>query len=186
MTFLKKKLHEIIRVDHAGEMGAKVIYAGQIAALKLKKDHETLELVRHMKQQEDVHFDYFDDEMKRQKIRPTFMQPFWKVGGFALGFFTALADKKAAMTCTTAVEEVIDEHYQEQIKTLEKEEIFLDGSEKKEVANLKKKIAQFREEELEHRDIGYEKNAADLVCFAPLSAFIKCSVRLAIAVSKRV
>ena len=177
----QKKIHEIIRVNHAGEFGAKVIYDGQIAALKLKKDHETIKLVQHMKEQEDVHFDYFDAEIRRQKIRPTLMQPLWKVGGFALGFFTALLDKKAAMTCTTAVEETIDEHYQEQIKYLEKEENSSGG-----VAELKKKIIKFREEELEHRDIAYDNNASELKGFAPLSALIKGVTKFAIAVSKKV
>lgn len=185
MSF-KNKIHEIIRVDHAGEFGAKVIYDGQIAALKLKKDQETLDLVKHMKEQEDVHFDYFDGEIKRQKIRPTIMQPIWKVGGFALGFFTALIDKKAAMACTTAVEETIDHHYQEQINFLEKEENFLNPEEKEEVKNLKEKIKKFRDEEIEHRDIAYENKAAELNCFTPLSAFIKSTTRFAIAVSKKI
>ncbi len=170
----QKKLHEIIRVDHAGEFGAKVIYAGQIAALKLKKDHETLKVVEEMKRQEDVHFDYFDAEIRKKKIRPTVMQPIWKVGGFALGFFTALADKKAAMACTTAVEEVIDEHYKSQLNAIEGEE------------ELKNKIEKFRQEELEHRDIGYENRAADLKYFKPLTHFIKATTKFAIAISKKI
>jgi ubiquinone biosynthesis monooxygenase Coq7 len=182
----EKKLQEIIRVDHAGEFGAKVIYDGQIAALKLKKDHETLELVKHMKEQEIVHFDYFDAEIKRQKIRPTIMQPIWKVGGFALGFFTALIDKKAAMTCTTAVEETIDEHYQEQINALSKAAESLDEKKQEEVKALKAKIEKFREEELEHRDTAYDNQAADLKGFTPLSVFIKCTTKFAIAVSKKI
>jgi ubiquinone biosynthesis monooxygenase Coq7 len=183
MTNFKKKLHEIIRVDHAGEMGARVIYDGQIAALKLKKDYETLKIVEHMKEQENVHFEYFDEKMKKEKVRPTLMQPVWKVGGFALGFVTAMMDKKAAMACTTAVEETIDLHYQEQIKEVE-EEISKNGDEN--LSELKNKIEKFRDEELEHRDIGYENHAADLKYFAPLSAFVKATTKFAIAVSKKV
>ena len=160
MISFQKKLEEMIRVNHAGEFGAKVIYDGQMAALKMKKDYETMKIVKHMKEQENVHYDYFNAEIKKQKIRPTLMQPIWRVGGFALGFFTALADKKAAMVCTTAVEETIDEHYREQIKFLEKEDQFLDEKEKVGVANLKEKIEKFRDEELEHRDIAYNNNAA--------------------------
>ena len=170
----QKKISEIIRVNHAGEFGAKVIYAGQIAALKLKKDHETVKIVEHMKKQEDVHFDYFDAEIRKKKIRPTVMQPVWRVGGFALGFFTALLDKRAAMACTTAVEEVIDEHYKSQLNTLKNEE------------ELKTKIEKFCAEELEHRDIGYENKAAELSYFKPLTGLIKATTRFAIAVSKRI
>lgn len=176
----RKKITEIIRVNHAGEFGAKVIYDGQIAALKLKKDLESVDLVKHMKEQEDVHFDYFNNEISKQQIRPTIMQPVWRVGGFALGFLTGLLDKKAAMCCTTAVEEVIDEHYQQQLNLLKKEG---NSSEEKELAE---KIEKFREEELEHRDIGYEHKAADLAYFRPLSTFVKCTTKFAIAVSKKI
>jgi ubiquinone biosynthesis monooxygenase Coq7 len=186
MTNFQKKLQEIIRVDHAGEFGAKVIYDGQIAALKLKKDEETLAIVKHMKEQEVTHFDYFDEEIKKQKIRPTLMQPIWKVGGFALGFFTAIIDKKAAMTCTTAVEETIDEHYQKQIEFIEKEEEFLDQEQKQKILELKGKIKQFRDEELEHRDIGYEHQAKDFKAFTSLSNLIKATTKFAIAVSKKI
>ncbi len=182
----RKKISEIIRVNHAGEFGAKVIYSGQIAALKLKRDHESVKLVQHMKDQEIVHFDYFNNEIKQQKIRPTIMQPVWKIGGFAMGFLTAMLDKKAAMCCTTAVEEVIDNHYQEQIKLIEKEEKFLPQEQKSQVDNLKEKIEKFRKEELEHRDIGYDHKAADLAYFKPLSAAIKCATKFAIAVSKKI
>ncbi|OFW81344.1 MAG: hypothetical protein A2887_00915 [Alphaproteobacteria bacterium RIFCSPLOWO2_01_FULL_40_26] len=182
---LCKKLEEIIRVNHAGELGAKVIYDGQIIALKLKKDHETVELVKHMKKQEDAHFNYFDAEMKKQKIRPTIMQPIWKIGGFTLGFLTALIDKKAAMVCTTAVEETIDEHYQNQLKTLAAEEKFLEQKQQNEIQELKQKIVKFRDEELEHRDIGYKHHAADFKAFTPLSLFIKTTTKFAIALSKK-
>ncbi|MBL6664955.1 MAG: demethoxyubiquinone hydroxylase family protein [Rickettsiales bacterium] len=175
---MNKQFEEIIRVDQAGEFGAKVIYQGQIDALKLKGvDTETLDLIKHMKKQEDEHFDYFNEKIKMQKIRPTVMHPIWKAGGYALGFLTAFIDKRAAMACTTAVEEVIDEHYQEQLDYLEKE----GGNDE-----LKEKIQKFREEELEHRDIGYEHEAADLSYFKPLSAFIKGTTKFAIAVSKKI
>jgi len=182
----KQKISEIIRVNHAGEFGAKVIYSGQIAALKLKRDHATIKLVQHMKEQEDVHFDYFNKEISAQKIRPTIMQPLWKIGGFALGFLTGIADKRAAMCCTTAVEEVIDEHYQQQLNLIEKEKSFLTPNDGEKILALKEKIEKFRAEELEHRDIGYEHKAAELPYFKPLSAMVKLATKFAITVSKKI
>lgn len=182
----KNKISEIIRVNHAGEFGAKVIYDGQIAALKIKKDYETIKIVEEMKAQEVVHFDYFDKEIVKKQIRPTVMQPFWRVGGFAMGFLTAIIDKKAAMCCTSAVEEVIDEHYQGQIDFIDKEKEFLPNQEKEEIEELQEKIKKFQEEELEHRDIGYENNAKDLFYFTPLSKIIKSAVKTAIFVSKKI
>lgn len=170
----QKNLQEIIRVNHAGEFGAKVIYSGQISALKLKNDHQTLALVEEMKRQEDIHFEYFNEQLKQRKIRPTLMQPIWQVGGFALGFLTAFADKRAAMACTTAVEEVIDEHYQSQLTSISEEK------------DLKEKIEKFRNDELEHRDIGYKNYAAEIKYFKPLTSLIKATTRIAIAISKKI
>jgi ubiquinone biosynthesis monooxygenase Coq7 len=170
----QEKFHQAIRVNHAGEYGAKQIYKGQIAAFRLKKQNDIISLIQHMKEQEDAHFNYFDKEIIRQKIRPTLMQPIWQVAGFALGAITALMGKKAAMACTVAVEEVIDKHYQEQIKNLEANK------------DLQEKIEQFRQEELEHRDIGLENDAENLKIYKPLSFLIKNASKLAIAISTKI
>lgn len=181
------KINEMIRVNHAGEMGAKVIYDGQILALKLKKDYETLKIVEEMKSQEVKHFDYFNEKIKQQKIRPTMMQPIWMVGGFALGFMSAIIDKKSAMTCTTAVEEVIDEHYLQQISELDFiEKNNFNNQKNSEFTELKAKISKFRDEEIEHKDTAFENRAEDFVGFEPLSKFIKFTTKMAIAISKKI
>jgi 3-demethoxyubiquinol 3-hydroxylase len=169
-----QKLHQALRVNHAGEYGAKQIYKGQLAVFRFKKDQPTVDLIEHMHQQEEVHFDYFNQKIIEQKVCPTLMQPLWQVAGFALGFTTALMGKKAAMACTVAVEEVIDEHYQDQLNNLEANE------------ELKEKIEQFRQEELEHRDIGLQNNAEDLTIYKPLSFIIKSASKLAIAISTKI
>ncbi|MES2677906.1 MAG: demethoxyubiquinone hydroxylase family protein [Pseudomonadota bacterium] len=170
----EQKLHQAIRVNHAGEYGAKQIYKGQLAVFKFKKDQPTVDLIEHMQEQEEVHFNYFNQKMVEQKVRPTLMQPLWQVAGFALGFITAAMGKKAAMACTVAVEEVIDEHYQEQLNNLEAD------------AELKEKIEQFRQEELEHRDIGLAHHAEDLTIYKPLSFIIKNASKMAIAISTKI
>lgn len=182
----KEKLSEILRVNHAGEFGARVIYDGQLAALRLKKDEETAKLVEEMKAQEDVHYEYFDEKIVEKKVRPTVMQPFWRIGGFAMGFLTAALDKRAAMCCTTAVEEVIDEHYQGQLDEIAREKTFLDGEEKQEIEEIEEKIEKFRQDELEHRDIGYENDADKLPYFRTLSALVKAATKGAIFVSKKI
>ncbi|GDX35547.1 2-nonaprenyl-3-methyl-6-methoxy-1,4-benzoquinol hydroxylase [Alphaproteobacteria bacterium] len=183
----QKKIAEMIRVNHAGETGAKVIYEGQISALKIKGDHATLKIVEKMYQQELVHLSYFENKIKEQKIRPTVMQPIWQIGGFALGFITAMIDKKSAMACTTAVEETIDVHYHEQLNELEqiKEDDNCEVKTKELVDQLKSEISKFREEELEHRNIGYQHNAKDFVLYKPLDCFIKFTTKLAIGISKK-
>lgn len=104
-------LHELIRVDQAGEYGAVRIYKGQFA---FTQDADIRVEIEHMLSQEQEHLDRFNEQMIKHHVRPTLMQPLWHVAGFALGALTALCGKRTAMACTVAVEEVIDEHYASQ------------------------------------------------------------------------
>ena len=161
-----------IRVDHAGEYGAKRIYEGQLAVLGRTKYGPILE---HMKAQEQVHLDTFAGLIAKRRVRPTALLPIWHVAGFALGAATALLGHRAAMACTVAVEEAIDEYYRSQAETLGDDE-----------APLRADIERFRAEELEHRDIGLENEAEQAPAYRLLTAAIKAGCKVAIKVSERV
>ena len=119
----KVELEEIIRVDHAGERGAIKIYEGQLLALKtFKQDEELKRKIEDMKVHETEHYEFFDSEIKKRNIKPTRFLPVWDLLGITLGFGTAMLGKKAAMLCTASVEEVIDEHYLNQINQLDNSE----------------------------------------------------------------
>lgn len=169
------ELAQMIRVDHAGEYGAKRIYEGQLAALK---NHSCAPTIVHMKEQEQVHLDYFSKELVNRRVRPTLLSPLWHVGGYLLGYATGLMGEKAAMACTVAVEEVIGEHYFEQEKRLETFE--------KPQEDLHKAISQFRAEELEHKETGLDHGAEEAPAYKLLSAGIKGITKVAIFLSKRV
>ena len=110
----------MIRVDHAGEYGAVRIYEGQLAVLRGRKGAErSVAAIEHMAEQEQRHLKAFDTLINERKVRPTALEPVWRVAGFALGAASAALGEKAAFACTAAVEEVIDEHYAAQIKALE-------------------------------------------------------------------
>lgn len=166
----EQMIEQMIRVNHAGEYGAKKIYEGQLSAIK---DKETFDLVKHMAEQEEEHLKFFEKELLKRNIRPTALLPVWHVAGYMLGKVTALIDKKVAMACTVAIEEVIDEHYQEQIKELGEDE-----------KNLKKNIEKFRNEELEHRDIGLENQAKEIPGYFIFSSVIKIAGKAAIKIAK--
>ena len=167
----KAMLERFIRVDHAGEYGAKRIYEGQLAVLG-KSDKAPL--LQHMADQEKVHLETFERLIVDRQVRPSALQPLWHMAGFALGAGTALLGERAAMACTVAVEEVIDEHYAKQARQLGPEE-----------TELRETIERFRAEELEHRDIGLEHEAERAPAYPLLSAAIKGGSRLAIWVAER-
>ncbi|HEY9549857.1 MAG TPA: demethoxyubiquinone hydroxylase family protein [Kiloniellaceae bacterium] len=166
------RLARVLRVDHAGEYGARRIYEGQLAVLGRSACAPTL---RHMHAQELAHLSTFEDLLVRHRVRPTLLQPVWHVAGFALGAATALLGEKAAMACTVAVEEVIDEHYAGQHSALEDDQ-----------AALKDTIEGFRQEELQHRDIGLAQGAEEAPGYELLSGAVKAGSRLAIWLSERI
>ena len=161
----------MIRVDQAGEYGAKRIYEGQLAVLADTKDEPVL---RDMLDQELEHLNQFDALIADRKVRPTALQPLWHVAGYALGVGTALLGREAAMACTVAVEEVIDEHYAEQAKQLGDDE-----------TELRAVIEKFRSDEQHHRDIGYQQGAERAPGYPALTGAIKAGSRLAIWLSTR-
>ena len=172
----QKKIEEFIRVDHAGERGAIKIYEGQLLALKtICKDVNLQQTIEEMKIHEKEHADYFEMEIKKRNIKPTKFLPLWDLLGISLGFGSTILGKKAAMLCTASVEEVIDEHYKNQINQLESDEI-----------DLKEKIIKFREDELHHKDIAYEEGATKEGLYYILDKLIKTGSKLAINISEKI
>ena len=165
----------MIRVDQAGEYGATRIYAGQLAVLGERGPHATE--IRGMAAQEDDHLRRFDALAAARGVRPTALQPFWSVAGYALGAATALIGPEAAMACTAAVEEEIDRHYSRQLDELE-----ADGDDP-ELAGM---IEAFREDERAHRDAALAAGAERAPAYALLSGAIRLGCRLAIRLSERV
>jgi len=171
-----KTLEEIIRVDHAGERGAIKIYEGQLLALKTIKEDENLKnIIEDLKDHEKEHLEYFEKEIQKRKIKPTYMLPLWDVMGVALGFGTALLGKKATMLCTASVEEVIENHYHNQLKKI--------GSDEK---DLKDKIEKFRSDEINHKNIAYETGATNKGFYSIMGKIIKTSSRVAITISEKI
>ena len=169
----RRVVERMIRVDHAGEYGAIRIYEGQLAVLGRSSPRATV--IRHMAGQERSHLAAFERLIVERRVRPTLLTPVWHVAGFALGAATALLGERAAMACTVAVEEAIDEHYAGQARRLGDDE-----------APLRDTIERFRLEELEHRDTGLAHEAEQAPAYPLLSAAIKAGCRAAIWLSTRI
>ena len=171
-----KKLEEFIRVDHAGERGAIKIYEGQLLALNtFIKNDDLKKKIEEMKDHEKEHLDFFNNEIKKRKIEPTKLMPLWDLFGVGLGFGSALMGKKATMLCTASVEEVIDEHYQNQINQLNSDENF-----------LKEKIKKFRQDEINHKNIAYDNGASKEGIYSIFDKIIKTGSKIAISISEKI
>ena len=162
----------MIRVDHAGEYGAVRIYEGQLAVLGKRGSADT---IRHMADQEQRHLKTFDRLVNERRVRPTALEPLWRVAGYALGVGTALLGEKAAFACTAAVEEVIDAHYTAQIAELGDKD-----------PELKNTVEDFRAEEAQHRQLALDHGAEQAPGYRLLSEAIKAGCRVAIKLSEKI
>ncbi|HWT11697.1 MAG TPA: demethoxyubiquinone hydroxylase family protein [Allosphingosinicella sp.] len=163
----------MLRVDQAGEYGATRIYAGQLAVLG--DGQPCSRLIARMASQEQRHLRHFDELIAERGVRPTLLQPVWRVAGHALGAATALLSPSAAMACTAAVEDEIDLHYSEQLAALGGEEPALAAT-----------IGEFQADEREHRDTAIGAGAEDSFGYPLLYSAIRAGCRLAIELSKRI
>jgi len=168
----EREVDAMLRVDHAGEYGARRIYEGQLAVLGRSAAGAIL---RKMHAQELRHLQAFDKLLVERQVRPTLLAPLWHVAGFTLGAATALMGERAAMACTVAVEEVIDEHYQGQVERLGESE-----------PKLRETFEDFRQEEVEHRDTALAQGAEEARGYGLLTGAIKAGSRLAIWLSSKV
>ncbi|MER2520093.1 MAG: demethoxyubiquinone hydroxylase family protein [Bdellovibrionales bacterium] len=167
-----RKIEKILRVDHAGEFGARRIYAGQLAVLGHSPQAP---VILDMAKQENEHFAAFDKAMKDYAIRPTALMPLWNILGYALGAATAALGPQAAMACTVAVEETIVAHYSHQLEALGHQD-----------PALRKLIMKCRDDEDEHRKIGLKYGAQATPAYSLLRAAIQSASRLAIALSEKI
>ena len=165
----RELVERTIRVDQAGEFGAVRIYEGQLAALRWtgRANSEAGRKIAAMARAEREHNQVFDRLLTERRVRPTVLQPLWSVAGFALGAATALMGDKAAMACTVAVEETIDEHYAHQAAALGDDE-----------AELRSTIEKFRAEEIEHKDTALAAGAEQAPAYEALTGAIKAGSRL--------
>ena len=172
----QKILEEIIRVDHAGERGAIKIYEGQLLALNtIREDKNLKRIIEEMKEQEKEHLEYFEKEIQKRNMKPTYMLPLWDLMGISLGFGTALLGKKATMLCTASVEEVIENHYENQLSKI--------GDDEK---DLKTKIEKFKGDEVNHKNTAYESGATKSGLYSIMDKIIRTGSKIAITISEKI
>ncbi|KAJ3274379.1 hypothetical protein HDV01_002983 [Terramyces sp. JEL0728] len=169
-------IQSMLRVDHAGEIGANWIYKGQHNFIK---DKESKDKIREMWNQEKHHLKVFDEILANTKTRPSLLRPFWELAGYTLGSVTAMMGKEAAMACTEAVETVIGQHYNDQIRKLY-------GSEDPEIQKLLEVLKEFRDDELEHLDTAIQMDSKKAPFYDALSGVIQVGCKTAIKIAEKI
>jgi 3-demethoxyubiquinol 3-hydroxylase len=172
----RRRLAQILRVDHAGELGAVNIYRGQRAVLDGAAGRAAIAgQLAEMEAQEARHLARFEALLTQARVRPTLLAPLWRAAAFALGAGTALMGERAAHACTEAVETVIEAHYAGQVDEIGERH-----------PDLAAELAGFRADELAHRDQAVAEGARQAPGYPLLAAVIRAGCRAAIALSGQV
>ncbi|MDB5551456.1 MAG: ubiquinone biosynthesis family protein [Rhizobium sp.] len=152
----------IVRVNHAGETGAIRIYAAQLWRAR-RRYPDMAPALEKMRRDEIRHCAIFREAMTKRDTRPCRVMALWSLGGFVIGFATALLGRNMIWVCTEAVETTVHKHLIEQLHFLKDRDPALFA-----------KIDAIKEEELEHRDHAIEmqkgRGLLDRIAYAVISA----------------
>src|SRR6478735_9636919 len=96
-----KTIGRILKVNHAGEYGAIRIYAAQLLVAKFLHKN-LLPFLQQTLSHERNHCRSFQEAMGKRNVGPCQAMPLWGIGGWFLGFSTALLGKNSIMACTAA------------------------------------------------------------------------------------
>uniref|UniRef100_A0AC34QPD7 5-demethoxyubiquinone hydroxylase, mitochondrial n=1 Tax=Panagrolaimus sp. JU765 TaxID=591449 RepID=A0AC34QPD7_9BILA len=165
----QKLIEKVVRVDHAGELGADRIYAGQMAVLQ---GSSVADIIKGMWDEEKEHLDTMERLCAKHEVPPTRFAPVFSVG-------TALLGKEGAMACTIAVEELIGRHYNDQIKELINDDPQVHK-------DLLKTLTRLRDEELHHHDTGIAHDGLKAPMYDLLKSVIQTGCKGAIWIAEKV
>uniref|UniRef100_A0A915BZP9 5-demethoxyubiquinone hydroxylase, mitochondrial n=1 Tax=Parascaris univalens TaxID=6257 RepID=A0A915BZP9_PARUN len=172
----QKLIEKVVRVDHAGELGADRIYAGQMAILS---NTPLSSVVRRMWDEEREHLRAMERLLSKYNVPHSRFTPLFSAAGFALGAGTALLGSKPAMACTIVVEEMITRHYNNQIKELVDD----DPETHKDLLELLKRL---RDEEAEHHQVGIDHDGLEAPAYDAFKWIIQSGCRAAIWLAERI
>uniref|UniRef100_A0A0K0CUR5 5-demethoxyubiquinone hydroxylase, mitochondrial n=1 Tax=Angiostrongylus cantonensis TaxID=6313 RepID=A0A0K0CUR5_ANGCA len=171
----KALLEKVIRVDHAGELGADRIYAGQMAVFQ---GSSVGSVIKKMWDEEREHLDTMERLAAKHDVPPTIFAPIFSVAAYTVGVASALLGKEGAMACTVAVEELIGRHYNNQLKELMAD----DPEAHKELLEI---LTKMRDDELNHHDTGIKYDGLKAPMFEVLKFVIQTGCRGAIYIAER-
>lgn len=167
-----KEVERILRVDHAGEFGAINIYKAQLIVARIfYKDivPQLEEILAH----EKIHFETFNRILINRSVRPCHAIYLWGIGGFILGFFTALIGRDAIWVCTDSIESTVLHHLEGQLEFLAKTDIEVYAA-----------VSSIKSDEESHQEIG-KANGSNFFLYKPIFGLVRYATEFAIWLSTR-
>lgn len=167
----RKTIRRILKVNQAGEYGAIRIYRAQLWAAR-RWYPSLVEFLEETLDHEIKHCELFSAAMPARNTRPCRVMSLWGNGGYLLGFITAIFGSQCIWICTSAVEETVHKHLQEQLNFLQNKD-----------DQLVELINSIKAEELHHLEHANSKIVAKGVWTRLLRSTITITTEILIGLS---
>ncbi len=105
----------LMRVNHAGEICAQALYAGQAATAR---DDSVRDAMRQAAAEEFDHLSWCEDRLRELDSRPSVLNPLWYAGSFAIGALAGLAGDRWSLGFVRETENQVEAHLQEHMDRL--------------------------------------------------------------------
>lgn len=138
----------LMRVNHAGEICAQALYAGQ--ALTARNPEVAMKMQRAADEEID-HLAWCAERLEELDDRPSVLNPFWYAGSFAIGAFAGAIGDRWSLGFLKETERQVEAHLEDHLGQLPE-------SDRRSHAILD----QMKTDEASHADMAEEAGAAEL------------------------
>lgn len=138
----------LMRVDHAGEVCAQALYAGQSL---MARDPQVRGALERAGAEERDHLAWCAERLRELDSRPSLLSPIWYAGSFALGVVSGAAGDRWSMGFLVETERQVEKHIDGHIEQLPAGD-----------ARSRAILEQMRTDEIAHADSGRSLGGEDL------------------------
>jgi ubiquinone biosynthesis monooxygenase Coq7 len=144
----------LMRVNHAGEICAQALYAGQAATAR---EPQVREAMQQAADEEIDHLAWCESRLEELGSKPSLLNPLWYAGSFAIGAVAGLAGDRWSLGFVRETEIQVEAHLQEHLERLPPED-----------ARSQAILDQMKTDEAQHARMAENAGAAELP--APIRA----------------
>ena len=160
----------LMRVNHVGEVCAQALYRGQALCCKDEKIRTMLHEAAH---EEVDHLAWCSDRLKELHSRPSYLNPLWYAGSFALGVFASRASTGRNLGFMAETETQVEKHLDTHLTRLPGNDV-----------RSRKIVEQMRDDEISHRKMAERHGAVPLP--APVKGLMKLMAKVMTTTAYRV
>ncbi len=167
----RREAAALMRVNHVGEVCAQALYTGQALA---SKDPALRAQLAEASREETDHLAWTQQRLKDLKDRPSFLNPLWYAGAFAIGYAAGkLGGDKVSLGFVVETERQVEAHLQSHMDRLPAAD-----------SASRAIVAQMKADEIAHAQMAMKAGAVELP--GPVKALMQAAAKVMTTVAHRV